>query len=158
MATKYETDFYGWTQEQAAKLRALRERSNLDIDMENIAEELEDMGRSSRSQLVNRLAELDEHLMKLANSLLADPRRQWRNSVDGQRYSIKKLLRKNPSLKPHLEDSLVEAHEDALRVFTVDKLIHLNMNEPPDLCPFTLDQMLDDEWWPEAKAHPYAKD
>lgn len=153
MATQlYETDFYGWTQEQAAKLRRLQaERANLDIDLENIAEELEDMGRSNRSQLVNRLAELDEHLMKLAFSLKGDPRRQWKTSVKGQRYSIAKLLRKNPSLKRHLEESLVEAHEDALRIFDEDVLVQLLMNEPPGLCPFELEDMLTDDWWPEPR-------
>ena len=157
MASQYETDFYGWTQEQSGKLRKLLiERSNLDIDMENIAEEIEDMGRSNRSQLVNRLAELDEHLMKLAFSPKGEPRRQWENSVKGQRYSLAKLLRKNPSLKPHLDDALAEAHEDALRIFTDKLLIELLMNEPPELCPFELADMLSDNWWPEPKTTDYA--
>ena len=158
MATQlYETDFYGWTQEQAAKLRALlAERSNLDLDVENIAEELEDMGRSNRSQLVNRLAELDEHLMKLAFSPKGEPRRQWENSVKGQRYSLAKLLRKNPSLRPHLDEALAEAHQDALRIFNDKLLVELLMNEPPELCPFDLTDMLSDEWWPEPKTTDYA--
>lgn len=152
MASLYETDFYAWTQEQSDKLRRLlTTRTNLDLDIENIAEEIDSMGRSNRHQLVNRLAELDEHLMKLAFSLAWEPRRQWKKSVTGQRYSIAKLLRQNPSLRRELPASLEAAHEDALREFDQDKLIRLNMNELPGLCPFELDDMLNDEWWPEPR-------
>ena len=153
MASQYETDFYGWTQEQSGKLRKLlTERSNLDIDLENIAEEIDSMGRSDRRQLVSRLGEIDNHLMKLAFSLAWEPRQQWKNSVQGQRRGIGKLLKDSPSLKPQLDDALVEAHEDALRYFDEAKLIQLNMPETlPVTCPFELDQMLDLEWWPDPR-------
>ena len=153
MASLYDTDGYAWSEEQSAKLRALLvERSNLDLDIENIAEEVESLGRSYRAQLVSRLAQLDEHLMKLAFALYWDSRRQWKNSVAGQRYSIDRLLKKNPSLRRELPEALVEAHEDALRVFTDEKLIQLSMEELPGLCPFDLDDMLKDDWWPEARS------
>ena len=149
MSTLYETDFYAWTQQQSGKLRQLLgSRTNLDVDIENIAEEIGSMGRSNRHQLVTRLAQLDEHLMKLAFSLAWEPRRQWKKSVTGQRFSIAKLLRQNPSLRRELPDLLAEAHEDALRVFDDDKLIELTMDALPGLCPFELDDMLDGDWWP----------
>ena len=153
MASRYESDFYGWTQEQAAKLRKLlTERTNLDLDFENIAEEIDSMGRSDRRQLVSRLDEIDNHLMKLAFSLAWEPRQQWRNSVTGQRHGIAKLLKQSPSLKPHLQDALAEAHEDALRYFDDVKLIQLNMPEHlPLTCPFALEQMLNLDWWPEPR-------
>jgi hypothetical protein len=152
MATLYETDFYAWTLEQASRLRRMAaERENLDVDVENIAEEIESMGRSNRTQLVNRLAQLDEHLMKLAFSPSWEPRSMWRNSARGQRHSIAKLLRQNPSLRRELPDALAEAHEDALRVFDEEKLIQLTMPELPGLCPFDLDDLLRDDWWPEPR-------
>ena len=153
MATKYEADFYGWTQEQSAKLRRLLvERSNLDIDLENIAEEIDSMGRSDRRQLVSRLDEIDNHLMKLAFSLLWEPRQQWKNSVQGQRRGIAKLLKESPSLRPQLDQALAEAHVDALRSFDDTKLIELNMPAAlPVTCPFELAQMLDTDWWPEPR-------
>ncbi len=152
MASLYETDFYAWTQDQSGKLRQLLiERSNLDIDLENIAEEVDSMGRSNRAQLVNRLAQLDEHLMKLAFSLSWEPRRQWKKSVAGQRHSIARLLAESPSLRRQLPDALGEAHKFALHTFDDEKLIELTMNELPGLCPFELEDMLDPDWWPDPR-------
>lgn len=152
MASLYDTDGYAWSEEQGAKLRALlTERSNLDLDIENIAEEVESLGRSYRAQLVSRLIQLDEHLMKLAFALHWESRRQWKQSVRGQRLSIERLMRKNPSLRRELPQALAEAHEDAVRQFDDEKLIQLSMEPLPDLCPFDLDDMLTDDWWPESR-------
>lgn len=149
----HESDFYGWTQEQAAKLRRLRdERANIDLDLENIAEELEDMGRNNRQQLMNRLAGLYEHLLKLAFSLAWEPRNQWKNSVNAQRKSIAKLLKKNPSLKSHLEEEALDGYDLALVVFDEEKLIELNMHPLPETPPFDLqDQVLKEGWLPEPR-------
>jgi hypothetical protein len=155
MATQlYETDFYGWTQEQAAKLRKLQaERSNLDLDLVNIAEEIDSMGRSDKRELRSRLEEIDIHLMKLAFALNLESRRLWENSVRGQRRGIEKLLEESPSLRRLLVEELEEAHDDALRHFTQEKLIQLVMPDHlPASCPFDLDQMLDPDWWPETRA------
>jgi len=59
--TLYEQDYYAWTKEQAAKLRAGRVT---EIDLEDLAEEIESMGRSEWYELVNRLAVLSAHLLK----------------------------------------------------------------------------------------------
>ena len=152
-ATKYETDFYGWTQEQAAKLRALMvERSNLDLDMENIAEEIESLGRSDYRQLRSRLEEICIHLLKLHYSLSWEPRRGWKNSVRGQRRSIAKLLDESPSLKPRLQEALTAAYEDALGHFDDEKLISLTMPmHLPGSSPFDIEDCLTDEWWPEPR-------
>ena len=154
MATKYETDFYGWTQEQAAKLRALlAERSNLDLDMENIAEEIESMGRSDYNQLVSRFDEICIHLLKLHYSTALECERLWKNSIRGQRIRIAKLLRESPSLKPRLAAALEAGYDDALRHFSDDKLIELGMPEHlPGTSPFDIDACLTDDWWPEFRS------
>lgn len=152
MATKYDTDFYGWTQEQAAKLRALlAEQSNLDLDMENIAEEIESLGKRDKLMLGRRLAELDTALMKLAFSLAWEPRRQWRLTALGQRHAIKQVLKDSPSLHEWLRGELPDSHDYALITFDEAKLIRLGMSEPPATCPFDLDDMLDTNWWPEPR-------
>lgn len=153
MASLYETDFHGWTEEQVAKLRRLRaERANVDLDLDHIAEELEDMGRSNRQQLMNRLAGVYEHLLKLAFSLAWEPRNQWKNSVAAQRKSIAKLLDRNPSLKHYLEDEARDGYELALVVFDETKLIELNMHPLPDTSPFDLhSQVLNEDWLPEPR-------
>ena len=152
MASLYDTDFYAWTQEESAKLRRLlTERSNLDLDFENIAEEIDSLGRRDRRQLLNRLAELDVHLMKLALSLLWEPRRQWKNSVNGQRDALERHLGENPSLRRQVPDLIEDAHKKALKQFDEEKLIELHMPELPTLPMFDADQMLDPEFWPETR-------
>ena len=153
MATRYDTDFYGWTQEQAAKLRALlTERSNLDLDIENIAEEIDSLGRSDYRQLESRLEEICIHLLKLHYALSCEPRRGWKNSVRGQRQRLAKLLKESPSLKPRLSEALAEGYEDALRHFDDEKLISLTMPmHLPGTSPFDVEDCLNDEWWPEPR-------
>lgn len=151
MASQYETDFYAWTQIQSDKLRHLMvERSNLDLDLENIAEEVDSMGRSFRNQLGNRLTNLIEHLLKLAFSTNSDPRRQWELSVKGQRVAIKKLVRKNPSLRPLLSEEADDSYPEAIGFFDDEMLAELGMPPLPETCPFDLEsQILNDEWLPE---------
>ena len=57
----YERDFYAWTQDQAEKLRG---RAHNDIDWENVAEEIESVGRSQKKEIRSRLAVLMQHLLK----------------------------------------------------------------------------------------------
>ena len=153
MATRYDADFYGWTQEQAAKLRALlTERSNLDLDIENIAEEIDSLGRSNFHQLVSRFEEMLIHLLKLHYSTLLDCENVWKSSVRGHRPRIGRLLRESPSLKPRLGDALVAGYDDALRHFSEAKLIELCMPEYlPETSPFSVEECLMDEWWPELR-------
>ena len=153
MASLYDTDFYGWTQEQSAKLRALlRERSNLDLDIENIAEEIDSLGRSDYRQLVSRFEEIAIHLLKLHYSTLLECERLWKNSVRGQRTRIARLLRQSPSLKPRLQEALEAGYEDALRHFSDEKLIELGMpGHLPGTSPFDVDDCLTDNRWPELR-------
>ena len=153
MATRYDTDFYGWTQEQAAKLRALLvERSNLDLDIENIAEEIDSLGRSDYRQLRSRIEEICIHLLKLHFALSWEPRNMWKNSIRGQRLRLAKLLKESPSLKSRLNEALAEGYEDALRHFDDEKLISLTMPmHLPGLSPFEIEDVLKDDWWPEPR-------
>ena len=153
MATLYETDFYGWTQEQAAKLRTLLvERSNLDLDIEHILEEIDSLGRSDYHQLVSRLEEIAIHLLKLHYSTLLECERLWKNSVRGQRTRIARLLRQSPSLKARLGEALEAGYEDALRHFGDEKLIELGMPEHlPGSSPFGVEECLADDWWAELR-------
>lgn len=153
MATRYESDFYGWTQDQAAKLRALlAERSNLDLDIENIAEEIDSLGRSNFHQLVSRFEETLIHLLKLHYSTHLDCENGWKSSVRGHRVKFDKLLAESPSLKPKLQDACDAGYRYALRHFTDEKLIELCMPEYlPGTSPFSVEECLKDEWWPELR-------
>src|SRR6266850_3448057 len=79
--TLYDTDFYQWTQAQAAHLRA-KEWSALDVD--HLAEEIESLGASDRRALRRHLMRLSQHLLKWHYQ----PQRRgesWQQSIDNAR-------------------------------------------------------------------------
>ncbi len=100
LAQLYDEDFVLWTEVQAKALRdAARTGTNLPLDWENLAEEVEDLGKSRRSELNNRVATIIEHLLKLELSPAAAPRRSWSETVLHARDAIEELLKENPSLR-----------------------------------------------------------
>jgi hypothetical protein len=142
MMSVYERDFYAWTQQQAALLQD-RDFAHLDID--NLIEEIEAMGRSERRQLTNRLEILLIHLLKWPYQPELRGR-SWQLTIIEQRRRIAKLLRANPSLRPHLPDLLVEAYEDA--AFGAMRETGLPQESFPAECPFALAQVLAQDWLP----------
>ena len=95
----YESDFYGWTQEQAALLRAGR---LADLDIENLIEEVETMGRSEKRELESRLTILLLHLLKWKYQEVRRGR-SWELSIIEQRLKFDQILEENPGLKPKLD-------------------------------------------------------
>ena len=93
MTDRYDTDFVLWSEQQAALLRrmAVGLPINAAPDWDNIAEEIESLGKSDRRELINRIVVLLDHLMRLA-SPAHDPRRGWRSTVAEQRRRIAQLL------------------------------------------------------------------
>jgi hypothetical protein len=143
MTGLHDHDFYAWTQEQASLLRAGKLNA---VDMENIAEEIESMGRSEQQQLENRLIVLLLHLLKWqfqpnfrGNS--------WRLSIKEQRVKIARHLRKNPSLKALLDETITDAYGDAL--IGAERETGLPEQTFPAVCPWTFAQMMDDGFWPD---------
>ena len=76
----YDQDFFLWTKEQAAALRRAKE-SNLPLDWENLAEEIESLGKSDRRQLTSQIRRILRHLLKLEASPAARPRAGWRSTI-----------------------------------------------------------------------------
>lgn len=96
----YEQDFLRWTEQQARAIRdAGKTGTNPPIDWENVAEEIDSLGRSQRSELRNRIQVIVEHLLKLQASPAIPPRRAWENTVRSQRIAIAGLLDDSPSLR-----------------------------------------------------------
>ena len=111
----YEVDFYKWTQTQAARLRGLGARgSNQDIDWENVAEEIESLGKSDRRQIGSRLETILEHLLKLRFSTTVQPRAEWINTVQRERRTVADLLLDSPSLRPQVH-TLIARNADLAR-------------------------------------------
>jgi len=144
----YDTDFLAWTEEQARLLReAARERINTPIDWENVAEEIESMGRSELRAVESALVRVIEHLLKLEYSQAADPRGNWRRTVREQRDQAVDGLEDSPSLrsKINLAKSFRRGRDYAMEGLQQDGV-------PADLlpteCPYSLDHLLDEDWWP----------
>ena len=139
----YDRDFFEWTQCNAALLRA----GQLDqADIEHIAEEIEDMGKSQQRELESRLEVLLQHLLKW--KLRPDQRgKSWRLTANAQRREIEKLVRKMPSLKRCLKETVTEAYAYAVRAAADET--ELPPTSFPEICPFMIEQILDEGFFPE---------
>jgi len=142
--TDYEADFYAWTNKQAALLRA---GSFTAADIENIAEELESMGRSEKRELISRLTVLLLHLLKWQ----FQPERRgasWRATIRGQRSDIADHLGDNPSLKAILNEAIRAAYGKA--TIAAEGETGLPEATFPAACPWTSAEIMDDSFWPGA--------
>jgi hypothetical protein len=103
-ANLYERDFAAWSIQQAEALRAgARGGSNQVIDWHNLAEEIEDLGKSARRELQSQIRQVVRHLLKLEHSPAKEPRRSWEESIVDARAEIEDLLEESPSLKAELD-------------------------------------------------------
>jgi len=151
----YDTDFYRWTQEQAALLEA-RQFDALDIP--NLVEEITSLGKSEQRELGNRLTPLLEHLLKLALAAQHLPHdlqragRGWRTTCQTQRLHLAKLLRQNPSLQSVVPEELADA--DAIARLEAANALGLEEDVVPCVCPWMPEQVLETEFWPEGETPP----
>ena len=101
----YDRDFVLWTEEQAATLRRAKD-ANLPLDWENLAEEIESLGRSQRSELNSQIRRILRHLFKLEASPAVHPRAGWRATIRDARAEIEELLEISPSLRREVEGAI----------------------------------------------------
>jgi hypothetical protein len=143
-AELYEQDFYRWTQEQVA---LLRERKWHELDCDHLMEEIEDLGRSARQELRSSLEGLVLHLLTWRYQ--PDYRsRSWRDAIVEHRARIPDCLTESPSLRPQLPMLLQECYPHAQR--RAARQTRLSMATFPERCPWTLEQILDTSFWPDA--------
>src|SRR5436190_12773178 len=144
--TLYNTDFYKWTQQQAELLHVEEFES---LDLPNLIEEIEAMGRSERRELTSRLLVLLMHLLKWEYQPTLHGHTQpksWRNTIRTQRNRIEIVLGDSPSLRRELPDCVVYAYPRARSGASEETELPLNIF--PDTCPYTIDQILDTNWLP----------
>jgi hypothetical protein len=139
----YDQDFYGWTQEQAALLRAGRLN---ELDIINLIEEVETMGRSEKRELQNRLTVLLVHLLKWKYQP-ARRGRSWQLTIEGQRENCFDVIEDNPSLKSKLEAILSRSYSNARTA--ASKETGIDKNDFPTLCPWDYDQITDSDYYPD---------
>ena len=142
-ATPYDQDFFTWTQEQAAALRAGRFQA---LDRLHLADEIADMGRSEQRALASRLAVIIAHLLKLRVQVERTPsnEKSWHNSVATQRRQVQRLLKKNPGLKnPDLLAEAMESAWDDGRDLAIRET-GLDPERFPEDNPYRLEELLPD--------------
>ena len=105
----YKDDVYGWAQRQAALLRAGR---LAEIDAEDVAEEIESVGRAEYDKLESALRVLLSHMLKW-DYQPGRRSRSWTLTIREQRNRVKKWLRHNPSLRSLLDEVVAESYSDA---------------------------------------------
>ena len=140
---EYNTDFYAWTAHNA---NMIRKGNFSEVDRENIAEEIESMGKRDRRQLINRLAVLISHLLKWQYQPMRRSN-SWELTIKEQRNKVFELLEDSPSLKHELELRQNTAYRNA--VFMAAKQTGLGVSNFSEDCQFTIEQCLDAQFFPE---------
>jgi Domain of unknown function DUF29 len=139
----YDEDFFAWTQEQA---RLLRDSGAADIDAENLAEEIDSVGRSDRREIRNRLIVLLAHLLKWQ----FQPKRRgnsWSVTILEQRLQINSIIEDSPSLRPFFAAVLAGSYKNARDVAARETRVQFAVL--PLECPYTPAQILSEDFLPE---------
>ena len=136
----YEIDFYAWTQEQSALLSRGQWQS---LDIDNLVEEIESLGKQQKQELRNRLGVLIGHLLKWEFQPELHGK-SWRSNIVEQRDRIKLHLKDNPSLKSYLDEAVIEAHRLALSL--VVRETPFDYPDLPSDCPYAIAQILDPQF------------
>ena len=145
MSTRDEPDVVAWANEQARLTRA--GRFDL-LDIEHIAEEIGDVGKSEQRELADRMAVLLAHLLKWQYQ----PERRgssWESTIQTQRSRIERRLRKTPSLQSSFNDAdwWADAWGDARTAASNET--GLGADAFPENCPWASDELLDQDWFPK---------
>jgi hypothetical protein len=144
-ADLYERDYLAWVERQVMLLRAGRLQ---DLDLANLIEEVEDLGRSERHAVLSHIEATLEHLLKLRFSPAREPRRGWRKEVRAHRLDLESRM--TATLRREAGEALVKRYHNARGSAAIDLEADRVPEETlPTVCPWTLDQILDLDWLPE---------
>jgi hypothetical protein len=139
----YDTDFYAWAQRQAQALRAKDWGS---LDLKHLAEEVEDLRKTERRGVHSQLRLILSHLLKW----VYQPEKRtesWRSIITNGRVLVQEDLEDLPSLAPELETLAAWAYPRARRDAVKDTSLPLATF--PEVCPWSVEQVLAEDFWPE---------
>jgi hypothetical protein len=141
----YDADFFQWTQATAEMIR----RGRLaEVDLEHVAEEIEDMGKRDRREVRSRLIVLVMHLLKWElQPELRTPSRGL--TIDEQRTQIQFAIQDSPSLRRLPSDELAATYKRAVKRAIAQT--GLDAGRFPPSCPYTAEQILDGDFFPEGR-------
>lgn len=143
MSESYTKDFSAWISQTA---QLLREHRWHEIDVPNLVEEVEDLGRSERRGIASQLTRLLLHLLKWQYQ----PQRRsdsWLDSITDARTQIELTIEDSPSLKSYPAEQLQKSYQRARRQAAQQTKIEVAVF--PEKCPYSLEQILADDWLPE---------
>jgi hypothetical protein len=124
MGVLYDQDLVLWSEEQGRALRAAAGAGwNAPIDWENVADEIESLGRSERRALASHMALVIEHLLKLQASPATEPSRGWRDTIRRARQKVEDVLEESPSLRREVAGLIVK------QIMRARALVHANFQD-----------------------------
>lgn len=132
---EYDRDVYSWAQEQA---RFIREGRWDAVDRENVADEIESLGRSEFSKLESALRVLLMHMLKWDHQP-SRRTRSWALSIETQRAELEDVLADNPGLKPRIEEAIGRAYRKARLQAAAET--GLDVRRFPGGCPYSWDDI-----------------
>ncbi|MFN5513298.1 MAG: DUF29 domain-containing protein [Cyanobacteriota bacterium] len=141
----YDADYVLWVERTVAQLKT-QDFSHLDL--ENLIEEVDSLGRSEKHVIASYLTRLCEHLLKIQywESERANCFRGWDLEITNFRLEIQEQLEVSPSLKPYLKDHFLKQYSNGRKIFL--KTSNLSADLIPKAPEFTLEQALDEDWLP----------
>jgi hypothetical protein len=143
--TSYDKDVILWSQEQARLLRAGR---FAELDVEHLADEIEDVGKSEKRELANRMAVLLAHLLKWTRQPEMRTN-SWRSTISVQRKRIVLALKETPSLKSVTRDRDWQEGVWLDAIAQAQKETGFAADDLPEVCPWAMDQAANRDFWPE---------
>jgi len=143
-APPYEVDFFAWSQDQGKRLREIRPNS---IDWENVAEEIETLGRSEKRSIESNLGVVLLHLLKWQYQPSGRDN-SWRASIAEHRKCIRRDMKDSPSLRRYPGEVLAEEYETARLGASGET--QLPETAFPEICPYTIEEILDPDFLPDA--------
>jgi hypothetical protein len=142
----YEIDFYAWTQQQA---RLLREGRWADLDLDNLVDEVASVGSSEKRQIRNRLTKLLAHLLKWKYQP-GHRGPSWSRTIRDQRRQLVDIVEGSPSLADYVREQVHGRYTGATLDASSETGIAIGVF--PEECPFTVDEVLDPEFFPEDRS------
>ena len=142
----YEQDYYLWIEKT---ISLLENRQFSDLDLDNLIEEISDIGKSQRQSLKSYLTRLLEHLLKLVywESELEYNQRGWKNEIRNFRLGIQQIIEDSPSLKSYLSEIFLPCYQNARKLFLDLSGMAENLVSLAPIC--TIEQALNEDWFPE---------
>ncbi|ACK70661.1 protein of unknown function DUF29 [Gloeothece citriformis PCC 7424] len=143
LKTLYEIDANQWLEETIKLLKANRFN---ELDLENLIEELEALGRSEKNAVESLLEQIIRHLLLLQYWLKESEynKSHWQAEITGFRTQLKRKLTSN--LRNHLLKELPSLYQDALAY--VKQKTSLEVDFPAE-CPYSLEDLLNIDWFPK---------